>query len=102
MNPYEAPRPPRKRHYPRDAKSGAFRPVEPLDDMILFGFVRDSHESLTRAARFLERVPIAGDEVAVGQVRDFVVAYLEVVAAELARDLVVGDGCADLMGLNDG
>jgi len=94
MSLYSAPRPPRKRPQPRVANSGRFRAVEPLDDPALFDFVRESHGALVRAAQFLERVPIPGDETAAGQVRAFVVAYLTEVAETIGEGLVVDPGRA--------
>ncbi|MBF9264283.1 hypothetical protein [Paracidovorax cattleyae] len=65
-----------------------------MDDPLLFQFVRDSHEALVRAANFLERVPVADDEVAACQGRDFVVAYLRQVASVVGEGLVLDPALA--------
>lgn len=94
MSLYSAPRPPRRKAQPRSAKSGQFKTIEPLDDPDLFGFVHGSHDSLVRAAQFLERVPVAVDEVAAAQARAFVVAYLREVASVIGEGLVIDAGRA--------
>lgn len=101
MDRYSAPRPPRKKPQPRAALSGKFQSVEPIDDAWLFDFVRDGHRSLVAAAAFLQLVKLGADEAEAVRSRDFVVAYLEEVAAVLRPHLVVGEVKPRNMGFCD-
>lgn len=101
MDRYSAPRPPRKKPQTRAALSGKFQSIEPIDDAKLFEFVRDGHRSLLGAVALLQGVKIGGDEVEALRARDFVVSYLQEVAATLAPHLVVGEAKPRNMGFCD-